>query len=124
MHRQNQDLQFLGQNLLTFVLVNMWCFFSKKINFMADLQRKYLCISAIALIETNSFGVLVHSFYVFCDIGKHSSAGYVRKVPKYIESFRKYNAASKYHHLFSLKPSQVGNIVPSRNSSITLFKVS
>ena len=32
-------------------------FLSKKVNFMADLRRKYVCRSAVALVETHSFGV-------------------------------------------------------------------
>ena len=31
--------------------------FSNKVDFMADLHRKYVCRSDVALVETNSFGV-------------------------------------------------------------------
>ena len=40
------------------VLVDVWLFlFSKKVNFMTDLHRKYICRSAVALVETHSLGV-------------------------------------------------------------------
>ena len=31
---------------------------------MADLRRKYICTSAVALVETHSFGVTFRSFSV------------------------------------------------------------
>ena len=44
---------------MSFMLVYAWLlFFSKKVNFMADLRRKYVCRSAVALIETHSFGFI------------------------------------------------------------------
>ena len=39
--------------------------FSKKVNFMEDLRRKYVCRSAVALVETHFFGVPFRSFSVF-----------------------------------------------------------
>ena len=32
---------------------------------MADLRRKYVCRSAVELVETHSFGVPLRYFYVF-----------------------------------------------------------
>ena len=50
----------------TFVLVHAWSlFFSKMVNFMADRRRKYVCRSAVALVETHSLGVPFRSFSVF-----------------------------------------------------------
>ena len=40
------------------MLLDAWLlFFSKKVNFMVDLSRKYVCRSDVALVETHSFGV-------------------------------------------------------------------
>ena len=36
-----------------------------KVNFMADLRRKYVFRSAVALVETSSFGIYFHSFSAF-----------------------------------------------------------
>ena len=44
-----------------------------KLNFMADLPRKYICRSAVPLVHTHNFGV---PFSFSGGIGKHSSAGY------------------------------------------------
>ena len=50
----------------TFVLVDVWLlFYSKKVNFIADLRRKCVCRSDVALVETHSFGVPFRSFSVF-----------------------------------------------------------
>ena len=37
-----------------FVAINA-CVFCKKVNLMADLRRKYVCRSDVALVETHSF---------------------------------------------------------------------
>ena len=34
----------------------MHVFFSKKLNFMADLHRKYVCISSVAVVEIPETG--------------------------------------------------------------------
>ena len=60
--------------------------FCMKVNFMADLRRKYVCRSAVALVKTHSFGV---TFLFSGGIGKLSSAGYDKKVPEYTELLRK-----------------------------------
>ena len=50
---------------MSFMIVDAWLlFFSKKVNFTADLRRTYVCGSAVALIETHPFGVPLHSFSV------------------------------------------------------------
>ena len=35
------------------------------VNFMADLRKKYVFRSAVALVETHSFGIPFRSFFVF-----------------------------------------------------------
>ena len=56
-----------NKHLETFVLVDVWWwFFSKKVNFMADLPRKYVCRSDVGLVETHSFGV---HFFLFAFSG-------------------------------------------------------
>ena len=57
---------------------------------MADLLRKYVRRSAVALVETHSFGFPFFVPFPFSGgIGKRSSAGYDRKVPEYTEFLRK-----------------------------------
>ena len=51
---------------MTFVLVDAYFFKSKKVNFMADLRKKYACRSAVALVETHSFDITFCYFYVLC----------------------------------------------------------
>ena len=49
-----------------FVIVYAWLlFFSKKVSFMVDLCTKYICISAVALVEIRSFGFPFRYFHVF-----------------------------------------------------------
>ena len=37
---------------MLFMLVDVWLlFFSEKINFMADLRRKFVCVSAVEMVE-------------------------------------------------------------------------
>ena len=55
-----------NKHLEMVVLVDSWLlFFSKKVNFMADLRRKCGCRSAVELVDTHSFGVPFSSFSVF-----------------------------------------------------------
>ena len=68
-------------------------FFSTKVNFIADLRRKCVCRSAVVLVETHSFGIPFFPFPFSGGIGKHSSAGYDRKVQEYTEFLRKNNLA-------------------------------
>ena len=56
---------------------------------MADLRRKYICISDVALVETHSCGVPFFPFPFYGGIGKYSSAGYDRKGLEYTEFLRK-----------------------------------
>ena len=49
----------MGYHIVLFVLVDVrLLFFSKKVNFMADLRRKYVYRSTVVLVDTYSFGVL------------------------------------------------------------------
>ena len=48
-----------------FVDVCVCVLFSKKVTFIADIPRKYLCRSDIALLDTHSFGVPICYFSVF-----------------------------------------------------------
>ena len=60
-----------------FVLIDAWLLlFSKKVLFMADLQKKYICRSAVALVETHSFGVPFRSFSILWCIWSRSSSRY------------------------------------------------
>ena len=68
-------------------------FFSKKENFIADLRRKYVCRSSVALVETHSFCI---PFPFSGGIGKRSSSGCDRKVPEYTEFLQKYNLDTEY----------------------------
>ena len=55
-----------NKNRDNFVLLDAWLlFFSKKVNVLIDLRRKYVCRSARALLERYSFGVPFRYFYVF-----------------------------------------------------------
>ena len=60
-------------------------FLVNKVNFMADIRSKYVCRSAVALVETHSFGVPFFPFPFSGGIGKLISAGYDRKVLEYTE---------------------------------------
>ena len=40
------------RNMPPVVTAACWCLFSKKVNFMTDLRRKYVCISTAAQLET------------------------------------------------------------------------
>ena len=43
---------------MLFVLIDAWLlFFSKKVNFMADLHRKYSCRSVVSVLETPEIGI-------------------------------------------------------------------
>ena len=55
---------YIIHRLTSFFYVSL-LFFSKKVNFMVDLCSKYVCISAVALVETHSFGDPFHSFSIF-----------------------------------------------------------
>ena len=48
---------------------------------MADLWRKYVCRSSLAMVETHSFGVFFIPFPFSGSIGQRISAGYNSKVP-------------------------------------------
>ena len=61
-----QSYPHTNRHIEKFAIVDVWLlFFSKKVNFMADLCRKYVCRPAVALVETHSFGVTFRSFPVF-----------------------------------------------------------
>ena len=66
---------------------------------MADLRRKYVCRSDVALVKTTfrwcSFSFLFVPFPFSGGIGKRSSAGYDKKVPEYMEFLR--NSSGKYN---------------------------
>ena len=50
---------------MIFLPIEAWLlFFSKKVNFMSDLRRKYVCISAVTLVEMTF--IWRSSFFIFC----------------------------------------------------------
>ena len=52
--------QFIGLYLVVFVLVDAWMlFFRKYVDFMSDIHMKYICRSAVEIIETHYF------FYIY-----------------------------------------------------------
>ena len=70
------------------VIVGWLLFFIKKIIFMEDLCSKYVCQSAVALVETTSLGVF-SPFSFSSGIWKRNFNRYSSKVLEYTEFLQK-----------------------------------